>query len=474
VTTWELLVILVMIGLNGLFAAYEIALASVSLVRLQVLARENAAGARAALYMKENFEASLATVQLGITLLGAIAAATGGVGAEQSLRPFFHETLGLSNLVSQWLAIALVVIPITVFTIIFGELVPKVFAFRNKELVCLRISPIMRWFTFSVWPAIWLLEQAVHGIMRLGEFGKRRDVNPHAHEAAELQSLRASVTLARASRLIGEREETIILRTAKLTGRPIREIMLPAEYISMLDAKMSLADALIAVHLDMHTRFPVAERKDDPQSIIGYINLKDLLAIMHMSRGEPPTLQSILRPFPQLPDTLPIPACLERMIREHTHIALVTDAGSPLKKGTGSEPNKETPAENDTERRACPLFQHAVVGMITLEDILEELVGEIEDEYDRLPAHVTPSGRTWIVGGGIGLARLKELTGIDLAADPPPTGATTLSDWILGHLGHAVAGGEVIQLHGIRVMVRKIRRQKVLEAQVSRVETEAA
>jgi putative hemolysin len=97
VNSWELLVILAMIGLNGLFAAYEIALASVSHVRLQVLARENARGAKAALYMKENFEASLATVQLGITLLGAIAAATGGVGAEHSLRPFFHEGLGLSN-----------------------------------------------------------------------------------------------------------------------------------------------------------------------------------------------------------------------------------------------------------------------------------------------------------------------------------------------------------------------------------------
>jgi putative hemolysin len=441
VNLFELIVILVMIGLNGLFAAYEIALASISLVRLQVLAKDNVAGAKAAIYMKQNFEASLATVQLGIALLSAIAAATGGAGAEESIKPYFIDVLGCGPTVSHFLSIATVVIPITVFTIVFGELAPKVFAFRNKEFVCLRLSAGMKWFTFSVWPAIWFLENTVQGIMRLSEFGKRREVNPHAHESAELQSLRASVTLARASRLIGEREETIILRAAKLSGRPIREIMLPAEYVSMLDAKMSLAEALIAVHLDMHTRFPVAERKNDPQSIIGYINLKDLLAIMHMTRGESPTLHSILRPFPQLPDTLPIPACLERMIREHTHIALVTGVN------------------------------HAVVGMITLEDILEELVGEIEDEYDRLPAHVTPSGRTWIVGGGISLARLKELTGLDLAVFPPPTGAAaTLSDWILSHLGHGASGGEEIQHQGLHVLVRKIRRQKVLEAQLSRPE----
>jgi putative hemolysin len=435
-----MLFILAMIGLNGVFAAYEIALASVSIIRLQLLSRENAAGAKAALYMKENFEASLATVQVGITLLGAIAAATGGAGAQESISPFFRETMGFSRTFSQLLAIATVVIPITVMTIVFGELVPKVFAFRNKELVCLRLSRGMRWFTFSVWPVFWVLETTVQGIMRLSEMGKRREVNPHAHEAAELQTLRSSVTLAKASRLIGERQETIILRAAKLSGRPIREIMLPAEYITMLDDKMSLAESLIAVHLDMHTRFPVTEQKGDPQSIIGYINLKDLLAIMHMARGEPPTLRSILRPFPQLPETLPIPACLERMIREHTHIALVVDA------------------------------KQAVVGMITLEDILEELVGEIEDEYDRLPAHVTPSGASWIVGGGIGLPRLKELTGFDLAADLPTEGAVTLSDWILGHLGHGVRGGEEIQHHGVRVMVRKIRRQKVLEAQLCRAE----
>jgi putative hemolysin len=217
--------------------------------------------------------------------------------------------------------------------------------------------------------------------------------------------------------------------------------MLPAEYISMLDINCTLEESMITAHLDMHTRFPVAQRPGDPQSIIGYINLKDLLALMRLTRGEEPTLRSILRPFPRLSDSTPITASLERMIREHTHIALVADAG-----------NK-------------------VVGMITLEDILEEFIGEIEDEYDRLPAHVTPSGRAWVVGGGISLQRLKESTGMDLSADPPPNGAATLSTWFSGHTGRPIRGGDELTRNGIRVVVRKIRRQKVLEAQVGRVET---
>ena len=241
--------------------------------------------------------------------------------------------------------------------------------------------------------------------------------------------------------MIGEQQEKIILHTAHLSGRPLREIMLPAEYISMLDVNATLDECMIIAHLDMHTRFPVAERPGDPQSIIGYINLKDLLALMRLTRGETPTLRSILRPFPRLPDSIPITVSLERMIREHTHIALVVDVS-----------NK-------------------VVGMITLEDILEELVGEIEDEYDRLPAHVTPSGRAWVVGGGIGLQRLKEVTGIDLTADLPAEDATTLTNWISGHLGRPIRGGDELTRNGVRVIVRKIRRQKVLEAQVGRVET---
>jgi putative hemolysin len=439
---FELLVILLMVGFNSLFAAYEIALASITIARLQVLARENHRGAKAALYMKENFEASLATVQLGITVLCAIAAATGGAGAEQTITPLFQHWIGGSRGFSEFLAITVIVVPLTLTTLFFGELVPKVFAIRNKELVCLRLSQGMKWFTFSVWPVVWMLEAAVMAIMNWNERRRKSgSLDLHRSESAEFQSLRASAALARASRLIGERQEKIILHTAHLSGRPVREIMLPAEFISMLDVNATMDESLITAHLDMHTRFPVAQRPGDPQSIIGYINLKDLLALMRLTRGEEPTLRSVLRPFPRLPDSTPITGSLERMIREHTHIALVVDP------------------------------RDVVVGMITLEDILEEFIGEIEDEYDRLPAHVTPSGRAWVVGGGISLQRLKDVTGIDLACDPSPNGATTLSNWVSGHLGRPIRGGDELTRGGVRVVVRKIRRQKVLEAQVGKTET---
>jgi putative hemolysin len=220
--------------------------------------------------------------------------------------------------------------------------------------------------------------------------------------------------------------------------------MLRAEHISMLDAKSTLGEALVAGHLDLHTRFPVTERPGDPQAIVGYANFKDLVALMRLSVPHEASLRAVLRPLPNLGAELVLTACLERLIREHTHIALVRDAAGK------------------------------VVGLITLEDILEELVGEIQDEYDRLPVHAVRSGWGWVVGGGITLEKLKELTGIDLAADPPAHlpegGLRILSDWIIGHLPDSLHGGDIIERGGFRAVVRKIRRQKVLEAQVGRTD----
>ena len=445
----ELIAMLAMVLLNGVFAGYEIALASVTAARLQVLVRENRAGAKAALQMKQNIEGSLATMQVAITLLGAFAAAIGGAGAHESIMPLLREGLGFSPTASSIVAIALVAVPLTIVTIMLGELVPKVFAMRNKEWVCLRLSPLMRWFSLSVWPAVWVFQTMVNAMMRWGErqWGTRLDAS-HKSEATEMLELRAHAAYARASRLIGEKEESIILGAARLASRTVREVMLPDEHISLLDVHSSIGDSLVTAHLDMHTRFPVAERPGDPQSILGYVNFKDLVALMRLSRPHEATLRAILRPLPSLPADIPLATCLERLIREHTHIALVRDAAGN------------------------------VVGLITLEDILEEVVGDIQDEYDRLPVHAVPSGWAWVVGGGLSLTRFKELSGIDLARDPPQTppetGLRNISDWVIGHLQQQpLHGGEVVERPGVRVMVRKVRRQKVLEAQVARNDSTA-
>jgi putative hemolysin len=429
----ELLVMGAMIAVNSVFAGYEIALASVGAGRLQRLVDEGRRGAKIALHMKQNIEASLAVVQLGITLVGVIAAAVGGAGAEETMAPGLEASLGVSEDVSEILAIALVVLPLTVVTIIFGELIPKVFALRNAERVTLALSPVMRWFSLSVWPAVRLFESIVMGVMALGQ---GRTVAEAAKETAALQDLRASAALARASRLIGRREEGIILGATALRTRPVREIMLAAEQIRMLAADATLADALIAAHLDMHTRFPVVERPGDVQSAAGYVNVKDIIAVMHLSPEEP-SLRAIVRPLLSFEAERSIADCLEQLMHQHTHIALVRDAGG------------------------------RVVGMVSLEDIIEELVGDIEDEYDRLPAHLVGSGPSWVAGGGVSLERLKATTGLDLEADAPAPGARTLSGWVAGHLGRAVRGGDVIARPSVRIAVRKVRRGKVQEAQLT-------
>ena len=197
----ELVIIVAMVIFNGVFAGYEIALAAVTIARLQILTRENRAGARAALYMKENMEASLAAVQVAITLLAALAAAIGGAGATESIKPFLRQSFGFSSSMAAVLAIAVVVVPLTLFTIMFGELMPKVFSLRNKEWVCLRLSPVMRWFCFSVWPAVWLFEGAVMALMTWSERRWRPRMDSSTkREAIELLELRAHAAYARACR----------------------------------------------------------------------------------------------------------------------------------------------------------------------------------------------------------------------------------------------------------------------------------
>lgn len=431
----ELAVMGAMIGLNAVFAAFEIALASVSLGRLQRLAEARRRGAQAALRMKQSIEASLAVVQLGVTLVGATAAAVGGAGAEEKVAPALVAGLGLSEGTADVLAIVLVVLPLTFVTILVGELLPKVLALRNAERVCLALAPTMRRFSFVVRPAVFVFETVV---VRLMSWGERLLGAAQKPGTADLQELVGAAAMARASRLIGQREERIILGATEMQSRAIRAIMVPVEQMATLDADASVADSLMTAQLDMHTRFPVVERTRDPQAVIGYVNFKDLVAASHLS-PQAPDLRSLVRGIPSLQATDGIAACFDQLMREHSNIALVRDAGG------------------------------RIVGMVTLEDILEELVGEIEDEYDSLPGHLIESGTGWVVGGGASLDHLAATTGLDLGKAPSEAGDPTLSGWVTRTLGREVHRGDVVERGNTRVTIRKVRRNRVYEAQLQRV-----
>ena len=433
---YEILVIFLMLFVNAVFAAYEMALASVSRARLLTLCQQKKRGAEEAAYMKDRMEASLAVVQLGITLSGAIAAATGGSSAQESFTPIFIN-IGISAFYAEILSLVCLVIPLSAFTIIFAELVPKMFALSNREFVCLALSPTMKMISRIADPVISFFETIVKKIMDLGA-KKTNDESTTSIDKQCLHELNAAAALARASRLIGAHEEKIVLSAAQLSQRKVADIMLDIKYVSMIAAVDSLSNALIKAHLDMHTRFPVCEKAGEPQTIIGYLNFKDITNVLKMSPANP-SIQGITRPIKKVPAETPLSQALSEMMREKAHIAMVISK------------------------------EQKVTGMITLEDIIEELVGEIEDEFDRLPAHIQVCGMGWIVGGAVSMKVVASTLSVELPLENVPEKMPTLAEWVAQKLGRDIEGGEVLSFDNISITVRKLRRRKLAEALVSKI-----
>ena len=430
---YELSVIILMLVFNAIFAAYEMGLASISRARLAILLGEKKKGAAEAAFMKDRMEASLATIQLGITLVGAVAAATGGSGVEETFVPYLQQKLGISEALSGVLAIAALIIPLTFVIIVFAELVPKMIALNNKEWIVLKLSPFMKILSRVAYPIVSVIEFTVKKIV--GLLVRLVHIEP-ATQRQWLHELKAAVSLARTSKLMGEREEKIVLSAAHLSTHLVRDIVIPAHDISMIYVGDSLPNALVKAHLDMHTRFPVCIKENDPQSIEGYVNFKDIITVLRVNPADP-TIRGISRPIKKVNGDTPLSQLLEMMIREKNHIALVTTT------------------------------EGAVLGMVTLEDIIEELVGEIEDEFDRLPTHIHPYGSCWIIGGGVPMNTVASTAGLDWSGKFGNGKIPTLAEWCVQKIGHPLEGGEFIESDGLKVIPRKFRRKKLSEATVT-------
>ena len=425
----ELIVILVTMAFMAVFTAYEMALASVSRARLFVLEGRRIKGASDALFMKDNMEASLAVLQLGITFLGAAAAATGGLSAADLVSPWLTQKFGLPAAWADAASVVLIVIPISSFTIVFAELVPKMVALNNRERVCLALAPLMRRLFQALNPVVRLLERIVKWVIAtfFRKFAKSGD-------EAGLHELHAAAALARTSRLIGAREEKIVVAAAQLSTRKVREIVIPAADMCTIPLESRLSEALVRAHMDMHTRFPVCGDGGCRQDIQGYINFKDIIAALRLN-PEDPTIKGIVRPIKAVEAEASIALALEKMIQENLHIMLVTSKDK------------------------------GVIGMITQEDIIEELVGDIEDEFDRFPAYMHAYAGGWIVSGGVTMGTLAQTVGRPLVAEAEA--GLRFADWCARFKPGAFEGGETIEAAGLVVSIRKLRRRKVGEAAVT-------
>jgi putative hemolysin len=428
----ELFIIPCMLLLNALFASYEIALTSLARARVSVLAQEHRRGAAAALFMKQHIEGSLAVVQVGITLVGAIAAAFGGAGVDELLSPWVQARTGLSSGWSHGIALMLFILPLSGAVIVLGELVPKMIAIRKPERVVLALSPMMRVFGLIIYPVVRTFEWLVTIVLRaIGISGSAAG----SADRAGLLELRAAATLARSARLIGPLQERIVHAATQMSSRVLRDIMLDADDIVGIPEDARLTEALILAHQFMHTRFPVFHLRSDRRTVQGYVNFKDIVTALKINPDDP-TIHGILRPIDRLPDTTTLADALDHMTRRKEHIAIVSGAGG------------------------------AVAGMVTLEDIIEDLVGDIEDEYDRLPTHIAQIPSGWIMGGGVAMSLVMSTVGIPWT-DTAGAKALTLADWCDVHQDEQLVGGEHLITGGLSIHVRKVRRRRLQEAIVA-------
>ncbi len=422
-----LTVIAVMLVFNAGFAAYEMALASVSKARIRHLKEKNAPGSPSAQFMKDRVEASLSLIQLGITLAGAVAAATGGAGVNEYLVPLLQAHFPLTEGAAEALGIILFVLPLSFITIVFGELVPKVFAIENKEFILLTFSPFFRGLYFISYPVLAVFEAIIKVVLRGMNYVL--PANKQYHEKAPLAELRLAAAQARDESVIGRMEEKIVNSAVELSHRKVEDLAIPISAVSYIPAGTSLEGALLRAHMDLHTRFPVTRLDGMPEDIIGYINFKDIVNALKM-QAPSPDVTGITRPIDKIHSGTAAPKALEEMIAKSVHMALVTDAAGKA------------------------------IGLLTLEDIIAQLVGQpIKDEFDRLPSHLYKAGGGLIAGGAADMAEIMRELGLK-----PDHRNITLAAWLEDRLGRAPRGSELVHAGQVDVIVRKTRRHRVSEA----------
>jgi putative hemolysin len=407
----ELLIIAILILLNGVFVAAEIALVTMRRSRLQQLIEEGDRRARRVSRLVSRPGRFLAVIQLGITFIGFLAAAFAGVNIAGALASFLVGLgLGLGPGQASLAALIIVTLALSLVTIIFGELVPKTLALAHAERFALLLSRPVDVLGRVLAPIVWLLTRVTDAVTRVLGAGTVD------HDRITPEELRILVERGGEQGLIEAEEEQMIGAVLELGERRVHEVMVPRIGITAVAADVPLGELIDTIVSGGHSRIPVYEETID--NVAGILYAKDLLPYLKGS-DHAPDVRTLLRTPLLVPESMSVDDLLHNFQRQKVHIAIVLDEYG----GTA--------------------------GLVTIEDLIEEIVGEIQDEYDTEEPMIEPLSEDEArVDGRTSVDDLMEHFDIDLnGADSEEY--DTVGGLVYHEVGGVPKAGDTVEIKGL-------------------------
>ena len=412
---FDLGVVTLFILLGAIFVAAEIALISLREGQLKSLAERSKRGARVA-QLASHPNRFLAAVQVGVTLSGFLSAAFGAERLGNYVIPRLIDA-GLSEGLSETLSLIGLTLVIAYFSLVFGELVPKRVALHSTEKIALFVATPVSFVARLFKPLIWLLSRSSDLVLKLC------GIDPKA--SREDISEEELVDLVTGHKALTEEERDIVEEVFNASERLVHEVMVPRTEVDFLDANLPVIDTIRVAVEKAHSRYPVVRGNSD--EVIGFIHVRDLMDPEYSGKSLP--IMDLVRPIIYLPGTKGVLPALSEMRAQRQQIAIVLDEYG----GTD--------------------------GIVTLEDLVETLIGDIHDEYDEQTSEVSNQTRTgdYEIDGLISLEDLAEQIGVEIPEGP----YETLSGYVMHSLGRIPDVNDVIHLDGVRLTVLSMEGKRV-------------
>ncbi len=419
---WQACIVLGIVLLNAFFVAAEFAIVKVRDSQLQAEIDEGTPGAKFAQHVTRNLDSYLSASQLGITLASIALGMAGEPYVAAVIQPLMFK-LGVVN--ETWIkgvSITLAFAVVTYLHVVLGEQTPKVLAIRKSLATALLIARPLHVFYIIFKPAIVLLNVSSNLALKILF---RIDPVSEGELAHSEEELRHIVAESQKSKEVTETEKDILLNALALNDRCVRDVMTPRNQVISLDADETFEVNLKVAIDSKHTRYPLVEGHLDHS--IGIIHIKDLLGLI----GKPqPDLRKIKRELHMVPEMMPIDKLLRFFLDKHVHVALAVDEFG------------------------------GAVGVVTLDNVLEEIVGDIQDEFDHDVSEFRRINENeFTVEGTYNLYELADQTGIDLESDE----VTTIGGYVTHLLGHLPKVGEKVTIEDYEVTTTKADLRRVLQ-----------